>query len=47
VLRSRYGLALSAIRDSEATAESAGVDSFRTKLGVYVLVAAATGRSVR
>jgi branched-chain amino acid transport system permease protein len=43
VLRSRYGLALSAIRDSEATAESAGVDSFRTKLGVYVLVAAVTG----
>jgi branched-chain amino acid transport system permease protein len=42
VLRSRYGLALFAIRDSEATAESAGVDSFRTKLGVYVLVAAAT-----
>jgi hypothetical protein len=43
VLRSRYGLALSVMRDSEATAESAGVDSFRTKLGVYVLVAAATG----
>jgi branched-chain amino acid transport system permease protein len=43
VLRSRYGLALSAICDSEATAESAGVDSFRTKLGFYVLVAAATG----
>ena len=43
VLRSRYGLALFAIRDSEATAESAGVDSFRTKPGVYVLVAAATG----
>jgi len=43
VLRSRYGLALFAIRDSEATAESAGVDSFRTKLAVYVLVAAATG----
>lgn len=42
VLRSRYGLALFAIRDSEATAESAGVDSFRTKLGVYVLVAAVT-----
>jgi branched-chain amino acid transport system permease protein len=43
VLRSRYGLALFAIRDSEATAESAGVYSFRIKLGVYVLVAAATG----
>src|SRR3984957_8926251 len=43
VLRSRYGLALFAIRDSEAAAESAGVDGFRAKLGVYVLVAAATG----
>jgi branched-chain amino acid transport system permease protein len=43
VLRSRYGLALFAIRDSETTAESAGVDSFRAKLGVYVLVAGATG----
>jgi branched-chain amino acid transport system permease protein len=42
VLRSRLGLALFAIRDSEPTAESAGVDSFRTKLGLYVLVAAAT-----
>ncbi|MGA2288869.1 branched-chain amino acid ABC transporter permease [Bradyrhizobium sp.] len=43
VLRSRYGLALFAIRDSETTAESAGVDSFRAKLGIYVLVAGATG----
>jgi branched-chain amino acid transport system permease protein len=34
VLRSRYGLALFTIRDSEATAESAGVDSFHTKPGV-------------
>jgi branched-chain amino acid transport system permease protein len=42
VLRSRLGLALFAIRDSEPTAESAGVDSFRTKLGLYVLVAALT-----
>ena len=42
VLRSRLGLALFAIRDSEPTAESAGVDSFRTKLGLYVLVAAFT-----
>ncbi len=31
-----------AIRDSEATDESAGVDSFRTRHGIYVLVAAAT-----
>jgi branched-chain amino acid transport system permease protein len=42
VLRSRLGLALFAIRDSEPTAESAGVNSFRTKLGLYVLVAALT-----
>jgi branched-chain amino acid transport system permease protein len=42
VLRSRLGLALFAIRDSEETAESAGVDSFRIKLGLYVLVAAVT-----
>ena len=32
LLRSRYGLALSAIGDDEAAAESAGVDVFRTKL---------------
>src|ERR1700682_1517014 len=32
VLRSRYGLALFAIRDSEATAESAGVDRLRNQL---------------
>ena len=32
LLRSRYGLALSAIGDAEAAAESAGVDVFRTKL---------------
>jgi branched-chain amino acid transport system permease protein len=43
VLRSRRGLALFAIRDSEAAAESLGVDNFRTKLGVYVLTAAVTG----
>ena len=42
VLRSRLGLALFAIRDSEPTAESAGVDSYRIKLGLYVLVAAVT-----
>ncbi len=43
VLRSRHGLALFAIRDSEETAESVGVDNLRTKIGVYVLVGAATG----
>jgi branched-chain amino acid transport system permease protein len=43
LLRSRYGLALSAIGDSEAAAESTGVDVFRTKFLIYVLTAAATG----
>jgi branched-chain amino acid transport system permease protein len=32
ILRSRHGLALAAIRDSEPAAASAGVDNFRTKL---------------
>jgi branched-chain amino acid transport system permease protein len=43
VLRSRHGLALAAIRDSESAAESVGVDSFRTKLYVYVGTAVGTG----
>ena len=43
LLRSRHGLALSAIGDSEAAAESTGVDVFRTKLLIYVLTAVATG----
>jgi branched-chain amino acid transport system permease protein len=43
LLRSRRGLALSAIRDSELAAESLGVDSFKTKLWIYVLTAGVTG----
>ena len=43
LLRSRYGLALSAIGDSEAAAESTGVDVFRTKLLIYLATAVATG----
>jgi branched-chain amino acid transport system permease protein len=43
VLRSRHGLALSAIGDAEAAAESTGVDVFRTKLLIYVVTAVATG----
>jgi branched-chain amino acid transport system permease protein len=43
ILRSRYGLALAAIRDSEHAAESVGVDNFRTKLKVYIAAAAGTG----
>jgi branched-chain amino acid transport system permease protein len=43
ILRSRYGLALAAIRDSERAAESVGVDNLRTKLKVYIAAAAGTG----
>jgi len=43
LLRSRRGLALAAIRDSEPAAEGLGVDGFRTKLFVYVLTACGTG----
>jgi branched-chain amino acid transport system permease protein len=43
ILRSRRGLALSAIRDSETAAESVGVDNFRTKFWVYVFAATGTG----
>lgn len=43
LLRSRHGLALSAIGDSEAAAESTGVDVFNTKLLIYLVTAAATG----
>jgi branched-chain amino acid transport system permease protein len=43
VLRSRRGLALTAIRDSEAAAASVGVDNQRTKLAVYVISAFAAG----
>jgi len=43
LLRSRHGLALSAIGDAEPAAESVGVDVFRTKLFVYVVTAIATG----
>jgi branched-chain amino acid transport system permease protein len=43
ILRSRHGLALAAIRDSEDAAESVGVNNFKTKLWVYVVTAAATG----
>ncbi len=43
LLRSRHGLALTAIRDSETASESLGVNNFKTKLLVYVLAAAITG----
>jgi branched-chain amino acid transport system permease protein len=43
LLRSRHGLALTAIRDSEVASESLGVDNFKTKLSIYVVAAFGTG----
>ncbi len=43
ILRSRQGLALLAIRDSEVAAESQGIHVRRTKLGVYVAAAFGAG----
>ena len=43
LLRSRHGLALTAIRDSEPASGSLGVNIFRTKLIIYVVAAAGTG----
>lgn len=43
LLRSRQGLALTAIRDSEAASGSLGVNTRRTRLLVYVLAAGGTG----
>ena len=42
LLRSRHGLALTAIRDNELTAQSNGIDVARIKLIVYVLTAFGT-----
>ena len=42
LLRSRYGLALKAMRDSELAASCSGVDVYRTKLIVYIVTALAT-----
>ena len=43
LLRSRHGLALIAIRDSEPASASLGVNTFRTKFLIYVATAACTG----
>jgi len=43
LLRSRHGLALTAIRDSEPASASLGVNTFRTKFTAYVVTAACTG----
>jgi branched-chain amino acid transport system permease protein len=42
LLRSRYGLALTAIRDNELGARSNGIDVMRIKYAVYVAVAFGT-----
>jgi branched-chain amino acid transport system permease protein len=42
LLRSRYGLALTAIRDNELAARSNGVDVRRIKLAIYIATAFAT-----
>jgi branched-chain amino acid transport system permease protein len=42
LLRSRYGLALTAIRDNELAARSNGVDVARVKLMIYVFTACGT-----
>jgi branched-chain amino acid transport system permease protein len=42
-LRSRLGLGLMAVRDSEPASQSLGVDVFRTKLAVYLIAAFGTG----
>jgi branched-chain amino acid transport system permease protein len=42
LLRSRYGLALTAIRDNELAARSNGVDVWRTKLAIYIVTAFGT-----
>jgi branched-chain amino acid transport system permease protein len=42
LLRSRYGLALTAIRDNELAARSNGVDVWRIKLAIYIATAFAT-----
>jgi len=43
LLRSRWGLAMTAIRDSEAASESLGVETYITKFLVYVAAAGMTG----
>lgn len=40
IMRSRLGLALRAVRDSETAARSLGVDIFRAKLAIYLVAAA-------
>ena len=39
ILWSRWGLALTAIRDSESAVETVGVNSYRTRVFIYFLAA--------
>ncbi len=43
LLRSKYGLALTAIRDSEPASDSLGINIFKTKMIIYVVAAVVTG----
>jgi branched-chain amino acid transport system permease protein len=43
LLRSRHGIGLTAIRDSEAASESLGIGVWRLKRQVYVVAGAGTG----
>ena len=43
LLRSRHGLALTAIRDSEPASASLGVNTFKTKFTIYLVTGACTG----
>jgi branched-chain amino acid transport system permease protein len=43
LLRSRHGLALTAIRDAEQASAGVGVNTFRTKFIVYIATATCTG----
>ena len=47
LLRSRHGLALTAIRDNELAAQSNGIDVMRIKFIVYVLTGFGTGMKLR
>lgn len=43
VMRSRTGLALNALRDSEAASGSLGINTYKAKLGIYLAAAFGTG----
>lgn len=42
LLRTRYGLALTAIRDNEVAAKSSGIDVYRTRLVIFLVAAFGT-----